>query len=232
MSPFSTTGIHCRFQWQYFFYVHLAVFDKQRAGCTSLGPRAVAFYFPAYTRCIFNLQWWSERNVPVDRKDFIGGLTTMARRWHASHLFSVHQRVRKISCHQWAAMAHRWQYKYHITGTSLVKSGTTFEKSGTSFGKSGTSFWKSGTSPEKSGTSFQKGGTSFWKSGTSFRKSGTIFGKVVQVFEYDICTVTYGPWLPIGDMKFFALAGERKRGEMHVTYGPWYLTSKHTQWQQ
>ena len=24
-------------------------------------------------------------------------------------------------------------------------------------------------------------------------------------------------------MKFFALADERKRGEMHVTYGPWYV---------
>ena len=55
-------------------------------------------------------------------------LSTMARRWHASHLFSVHQWVRKISCHQWAAMAHRWQYKYDVTGTIFVKSGTTCKK--------------------------------------------------------------------------------------------------------
>ena len=42
---------------------------------------------------------------------------------------------------------------------------------------------------------------------------------------YRICIVIYGPWLSICDMKVFALAGETKRGEMHVTYGPWYYTA-------
>ena len=46
---------------------------------------------------------------------------------------SVHQRVRKISCHQWAAMAHRWQYKYDITCTTFLKSCSTFDKTGTSY---------------------------------------------------------------------------------------------------
>ena len=36
---------------------------------------------------------------------------------------------------------------------------------------------------------------------------------------YYICTVAYEPWLPIGDMKVFALTGEQKRGEMRVTNG-------------
>ena len=87
--------------------------------------------------------------------------STMARRWHASHLFSVHQRVRKISCHQWAAMADRWQYKYDITGTSFVKSGTTFDKTCTTFPKSCTTFWKTCTTFLKSCSTFDKTGTSY-----------------------------------------------------------------------
>ena len=172
----------------------------------------------------------------------------MTRRWHASHLFSVHQRVRKIPCHQWAAMAHRWQYKYDITVPVVSKVEQLLRKVVQVFQKVVQVF---GRVVQVLGKVVQV-----------FRKVVQLFGKVVKnlyhfskklhhfpkklyhfsknfyhllenlyhisqkLFHfwqkwyqlYHICTVTYGPWLPIYDMKFFALAGERKRGQMHVTY--------------
>ena len=152
------------------------------------------------------------------------------------HLPSFHlpETAKKLVSPVGHAMAHRWQYKYHIIGTSFVKSGTTIPKACTTSMKSGTTF-------DKTCTTFPKTCTTFPKTCTTFLKGCTTFSKILYHFMenlyhfsrklfhfwqnwyqlYHICTVTYGPWLPIGDMKFFALAGEQKRGEMHVTYGPW-----------
>ena len=168
----------------------------------------------------------------------------MAHRWHASTAFSLTRDREKTFVTSRAAMAHRWQYKYHIIGTSFVKTGTTTPKTCTTSLKSETTLAKTCTTFLKICTTFPIGCTTILKTCTTFLRTCTTFPKTCTTFLeslyhfsqklfhfwqhwyqlYNICTVTYGPWLPIGDMKFFALAGERKRGEMHVTYGPWYFT--------
>ena len=142
------------------------------------------------------------------------------------------------------AMAHRWQYKYDITCTSFVKSGTTLEKSGTSstflitcttFLKICTTFPKTCSSYDKNLYHFSKNLYHFFKSCTTFPKTCSTFLNSYSTFDktgtsnisYLYCHL-WAMGRPIGDRKFFALAGEWKETRYMSPTG--HGTNKQPMW--